>query len=128
MKNGILITWIAFITGFYTTFVLQIFWNWFVIPVLHVPTISFWEMYGLTLIMSLFVKQHKNELVDENRWVFLTAFLNACVPEDKKDNIMEFIDKKSKNTWGVVSVSVFERVWGDTEKLFFGWCIHSMLI
>ena len=47
-------TWmVSILIGFYSVFVLTELWNWFVVPLLHVPEARYWLMYGVTMLFGL---------------------------------------------------------------------------
>ena len=41
--------------GFLLSWVRMILWEWFAVPLLHLPALSFWQIYALGLIPSTFI-------------------------------------------------------------------------
>ena len=69
-------TWvISTLVGFYTVFVLMQLWNWFAVPLLHVPEASYWLIYGLNMLFGLMtgVGEQENPAY-ERRWSTLLSF------------------------------------------------------
>jgi hypothetical protein len=66
-KKGALFFGLSLIIHLYTTLVLTILWNWFVVPAFHVSDISFWLMYGLVLIVSMFSNPSDQSLDADRR-------------------------------------------------------------
>lgn len=58
---------VAIIVGLYTTFVLQSLWNWFVVTAFNIPSVSYWQMYGLVLLVTL-ISERSPEIAEEQRW------------------------------------------------------------
>jgi len=85
MKNLIAATIIGSVVSLYTTFVIQHLWNWFATSAFHVSEISFWAMYGLVLLVSLFTEWQK--VGDEPRWKTAYIILEACIPDAKKEEV-----------------------------------------
>ena len=40
--------------GLFTTWARLKLWEWFAVPYLHLPDLSFWTMYGLTVLIGTF--------------------------------------------------------------------------
>ena len=89
---------VAMIVGLYTTFVVQSLWNWFAVKAFNVPSVSYWEMYGLTMLLSSLLSRGEEEAKDEQRWKMATTILDACVPEDKRNQLPEEIVSDHQKT------------------------------
>src|SRR5271165_4312707 len=37
----------------YTNVVVLALWDWFAVPALHVPDVSYWQIYGVTLLLAI---------------------------------------------------------------------------
>ena len=55
-------------------FVFQMLWGWFVVPQFELPTLTFWGMWGLVLMLSLAKMRGPNKS-DEQHPVLFTVFL-----------------------------------------------------
>jgi hypothetical protein len=78
------------LVGFYSVFVLMQLWNWFAVPLLHVSEASYWLIYGLSMLFGLMtgVGEQDNP-AHERRWNALFLILNACVPEQKMEDVKD---------------------------------------
>lgn len=120
---------IGIVVSLYTTFIIQKLWNWFAVPALHVPEISFWGIYGLVLLVSILAEDQKgaNKSKDEQRWRCLYHALDACIPAEKRDVVMEQIDEAGVGMWARIVSEVFGKVIGNTLTLIIGWVVHAFL-
>ncbi len=126
MKKSYLIWPTAFITGLYRTFVLECCWNWFAVPFLGVPGISYWGMFGINLLITLFFPS-KNE-ANEYRWEILTATVETCVPEDRKEDLKNQLEAKYNDTSSRIIKMIFSELIGNTFVLVLGWCVAVFLL
>jgi hypothetical protein len=118
--------WIfGMIVGFYTTFVLQNLWNWFVVPTLHATEISYWQMFGLNLLLIVAL-EHDTSL-EEYHWKRALTMLYISVPSDKKDGVDETLKEEDENIWFNIGTKIFEKLGRNTFTLVLGWSIHSFL-
>ena len=118
--------WIsAFITGLYSTFVAQCFWNWFAVPVLLVSPISFWEMMGIILLINLFTE--KDDSIEKHHWESVYKLLDACVPKSKKKDIEEFLNEKNENKWVDAGFKILEKFLSNTVILIIGFVVYVMM-
>ena len=133
VKKTLWVLGIGFIVGFYTTFVLQCLWNWFAVPALQVPRISYWLMFGLNnLISLLFERSEASEEIRENvrnkQWVISMAVLDACVPDEKQSEVQKDIKQYTDDgIWGTVVTTIFRQLAVNTIALGVGWAIHTAL-
>lgn len=63
---------------FLWTYVQVRLWDWFVVPYLHLPHLTFWVMYGLNLFISTFKAPVKESPTDWSS-VFSHAVLTPLV-------------------------------------------------
>jgi hypothetical protein len=121
-------TWgISTLVGFYTVFVLMQLWNWFAVPLLHVPEGSYWLMYGLNMFIGLItgVGEQENP-VDTRRWSMLFIVLDRCVHDDKMDELKEVVRTENEGIWFDFSWSIFGKIIGATLTLGLGFVIHLL--
>ncbi|MGA2235331.1 MAG: hypothetical protein ABSG23_07650 [Terriglobales bacterium] len=123
----IVVAWIiGSVVGLYTTFVIQNLWNWFATSALHVPEISFWVMYGLTLLISLFTAWQNG--ADEPRWKAMGIALEACIPDAKKEEVEAQVKEQLEvRIWVDMGYQVFGKVVGTTFVLALGFVVHLFL-
>jgi hypothetical protein len=67
------------IIALYMPFVVQILWNWFAAPALHLGSISYWNMFGLLLI--IIVVMIRNSTISEAHHIQrVIILLEASLP------------------------------------------------
>ncbi len=124
-----IITWTAaFAVGFYSTFVLQQFWNWFATPILCLPSISFWEAYALICLISLLVPRIEHDEHKRNFGLIFSLLERFCIPESKQEDLQEFVKSKTDEFWEEMIFLLVSKVFSNTFTLAIGWCIHKFLI
>jgi hypothetical protein len=126
MLKGILFFLVGLVVNLYTTLVLTILWNWFATAALHTSEISFWLMYGLVLMVNLLRSPSAENPSEEKRWKVLSLMVNACVPEDKRDDLMDEVKSVQSEKWIDLGVFMFSQVVGDTVALGVGAAIHVL--
>jgi len=113
----------------YKAFVLMLMWNWFVSPVFHTGSISFWQVLGLLWLVQLFVGLDTDENpANTARWENLFLVLDACVPEEKRDEVKELFKQKNEAIWGQLGVYIFGQFVGYTLTLVLGWAVHTFFV
>jgi hypothetical protein len=78
-------TWvIAFFVGLYGTFVGLNLWNWFAVPILHLPSLSYLQLWGLMLLTSTVMRGNFNTSSgsDQGRWATLGTAVEMCIPDE----------------------------------------------
>ena len=113
------------LVGLYTTLVLQKLWNWFATEALHVPEISFWLMYGVVLIIELFTADRSD---NSHEFKTLTTLLDACVPDDKREEVREQLDDMYSAIWVEAGSKVFGKILSVTWVFVIGWAVHTFLL
>lgn len=109
--------------GFYTTFVIQNLWNWFAVPALHVPEISYWTIYGLLLGARLVFE--KDETFEKQE-IFgrVGMMIEACVPEEKQADLnAQLLAEDEKMGTKILSMVTGQAI-GNTITLGIGFAIH----
>jgi hypothetical protein len=119
-------TWaISTLVGFYTVFVLMQLWNWFAVPLLHVPEASYWLIYGLSMVFGLLTPASEQENpAHERRWNMVFSILNACIPEHKMEDVKEEVRSETESIWSDVGVMIFGRVVTNSLTLGLGVVVH----
>jgi hypothetical protein len=110
----------------YTTFVLQNFWNWFVVNALNVAHVSYWVTYGLVMIVNLIF--YKNDFENEQRWKWLETVLIPCIPEEKRSEIGEELKLHKEDLAVQLGIMIFSTAFGNTVTLALGWAVHTFLV
>jgi hypothetical protein len=122
--KGVLVFALGVVGGLYSTFVLTIMWNWFVVPALHLSEISFWMAFGLILVINLLRDPRERDMAEDQKWEALTTMLEACVPEDRKAYVKERLESQSKGIWMKAGVTMFSLMVGNTAVLGMGFVVH----
>lgn len=113
------------VISFYTTFVVQSLWNWFAVPSLNAPQISYWTTYGLVLLIRLFSERDDfKDLEISNR---LAMMIEACVPEEKREELNEQLLAEDKALAGRLGGGVLGEAFGVSFTLALGWAVHTFL-
>ena len=79
--------------GLYVAFVAQCFWNWFVVPALRLPEISFLHMLGLWWMIALLIRSSAERQM--RFLVFLLGVIGLCVPPERTRELEELMDFRS---------------------------------
>jgi hypothetical protein len=122
-------TWVtSTLVGFYTVFVLVRLWNWFAVPQLHVPEASYWLMYGVTMLFGLMtgVGEEENP-AKERRWNMLFIVLDACVPEDKMEDLKEYVRAEKEGIWADVGLMILGKALSRSLTLGLGFVVHLLV-
>ena len=116
------------LVGFYTIFVLMQLWNWFAVPLLHVPEASYWLIYGLSMVFGLLTgATGQDNPARERRWNSLFLILNACVPEHKMEDVKEDVRSETESIWSDVGLLIFGRVLTNSLTLGLGFVVHLLV-
>ena len=116
------------LVGFYTVFVLMQLWNWFAVPLLHVSEASYWLIYGLSMLFGLLAGYgDRDNPADERRWSALFIILNACVPEQKLEEVTEEVRPEIESIWSDIGLKIFARVLTNTLTLGLGFVVHLLV-
>ncbi len=67
MKNFITCLLFAPFCILLTGWVFKVMWGWFMVPIFSLPSLSFWQAYGLSLVAGLFNGSAKYEKVDDDK-------------------------------------------------------------
>jgi hypothetical protein len=123
------ITWgTSTLVGFYTVFVLMQLWNWFAVPLLHVPEASYWLIYGLSMLFGLMTGSgEQDNPAHERRWNMVFSILNACVPDHKMEDVKEEVRSETEAIWTDVGFMIFGRVLTNSLTLGLGFAVHSLV-
>ena len=78
--------------GLYVAFVAQCFWNWFVVPALRLPEISFLHMLGLWWMIALLIRSSAERQM--RGLVFLLGVIGLCVPPERTTELAELMDSR----------------------------------
>ena len=117
---------IGLVIHLYTTLVLTILWNWFVVPVFRVSQVSFWLIYGLVLVVNMFQSPSDQTSDADRRTKSLMTAIEACIPEDRRESVREELESQSKEIWTDLGALMFGRVFGVTVTLGIAFIVHVL--
>src|SRR5215469_2178848 len=110
------------VSGLYIAFVLMNLWDWFVAPSFHLSEISFWMMYGLTLIVYVF--RHTASWEAESVWRHkeITVMLNACVQSEQRSEMANVLKEMQEDIseWRRAGLEHAGRIFAATLALGLG--------
>lgn len=112
------------LSGIFRAFVLMNLWNWFVTAAFHVSEISFLQVWGISMVISVFSYDSDKYVQEDRRWKVLMATLEHCVPENEKEvlrqELKDDFGDEMTNMWSSVGGSVM----GNAVVLVMGFVIH----
>jgi hypothetical protein len=83
------------VTPFYTAFVVQTLWNWFVAEAIHASEISYWQSFGILILVVLLTVKEDTEHTVENRFNRLSTMIKSLVPAEKLAELEESFNKEN---------------------------------
>ena len=113
------------VLSLYTAFVLMNLWDWFVAPTFSLSPISFWMMFGLTLVVSVFRNEKWRVTHQERSLRKIEAMVDACVPDGQRESLKEKFKKFEGPIWVQVMAAFGTLVW-NTFALGIGFAIHKL--
>jgi len=116
---------VSMLVGLFTAWVLTVLWAWFVVPAFNVGPISFWVMYGLTLLIDL-LRTNGSDIEGEHRHKIVAVMLDACVPAERRDDVMEQLTDFAEKTWYEVGWKLFGRAATNALTLGLGFVVHIL--
>jgi hypothetical protein len=125
IKKLMLLYGVSMIVGLYTTFVLTVLWNWFVVPAFHLSAVSFWAMYGLTLVVSLF-QSPRGDIDAEQRHKIVAVMLDACVPVERREEVAEQLQEFAEQIWYEAGWQVVGRIVTSSVTLGVAFVAHGL--
>ena len=116
---------ISITVGLFTAFVLTVLWGWFVVPAFNVAPVSFWVMYGLTLIIGL-LQTDGNNIEAEHQHKVVAVMLDACVPAERREEVSEQLTEFGDQIWYEVGRKLFGKAAGIAFTLAVGFVVHIL--
>ena len=114
------------VLSLYTAFVLMNLWDWFVAPTFNLSSISFWMMFGLTLVVRVFRSQGSGaESWNRRSLQKIEAMLDACVPDGQREGLKQKFKKIEGPVWLQV-MAPFDTLLGETFVLGVGFAVHKL--
>jgi hypothetical protein len=123
--------WLAFAITlampFYTAFVVQQLWNWFVVPALHASELSYVMTVGLLLLVFLFKHSDSEGLDTKQRDDLLVAVLKEVNPRHPVLIAVEAKEARLTRFLGSIGRSDANEALKGAICLALGWAIHTFL-
>ena len=119
---------ISLVVGLYTAFVVQTFWNWFAVKAFGVPSVTYWEMYGVTMLLGLLFSRDGDSVKNDEQWKTAFMILDACVPPDKREFVADEMKARLDGIWLDMAFMVFGKFINNTVTLVLGWAIYTFLV
>jgi hypothetical protein len=124
-------TCIGVVIALYTTFVLQHLWNWFVVSAFHTFEISFWTMYGITLVVGLLIQWEDTTTFHQLKGLtMMVEALEVCMPVDKREQLDEKFTEEMTGfgIWKEIGLRSLSKIARNTFVLVMGWAVHVFLV
>jgi len=117
-------TFIGFSIKLYTAFVAMCLWNWFAVRALNINSISFLEMIGIVLLVSLFTDGINK---DHGNWKILFSVLEWCVPDQNREMVAEVMQEQKEQMWTDALIMSLGNIGGITITLILGYGLHLLI-
>lgn len=116
------------VSGVFRAFVLMSLWNWFVTVAFHVSDISFWNVYGISLVIGMFTTDSSKYLHNEQKWDRMMTILNYCVPEGVKPEMMETLNEEfgENSELRLLGLTIGGDFFGCAVVLGMGFVVHVL--
>ena len=115
----------SLVVGLYTTFVMQMLWNWFAVGALHASEVSYWMMFGLVMLVRTVFPGDDSK--HEARYKRLVTIMDACIPEDKRADVKSEIESEEKSVPFTLGFMILGQVMDNSLTLGLGWAVHTFL-
>ena len=116
---------VSILVGLFTAFVLTVLWGWFVVPTFSVAPVSFWVMYGLTLLVGL-LRMDSNDTEAEHQHKVVAVMLDACVPAERREEVREELTEFAGQIWYELGWKLFGKAAGIAFNLAVGFFVHIL--
>jgi hypothetical protein len=112
---------------FYTAFVLQSLWNWFVAARLNIVQISYWQMFGFSMLLKpvFSMVSGRSSIADERCRDRMMTLLYTCVSIDRVEALKkENEDARMFDAWAEALLMIGQ----NTLVLLVGWAVHRFWV
>jgi hypothetical protein len=121
-------TWfIAFGVGLYSTYVTLNLWTWFAVPILHLPSLSYLQLWSLMLLASILLRGNFQTISEgeKGKWVTLGTAIEMCIPDEKQGVWKEYWDGEPARMLLEGFGAVVGAFFSNTLVLVLGFILHS---
>ena len=118
---------IAFLVGLYSTFVALNLWTWFAVPFLHLPSLSFLELWGLMLLSGALMKGNfqVGSSNESGKWATLGTAIEMCIPEERQHLWKEYWSGEPARVLLESFGAIFGAFATNTLVLILGFLLHA---
>lgn len=118
---------IAFLVGLYSTLVALCLWNWFAVPILHLPSISFLQLWGLMLLASTLMRGNFQTSTnsESGKWAMLGAAVELCIPDEKQQQWKDYWDGEPARVFFEAVGTIVGALATNTLVLALGFILHA---
>jgi hypothetical protein len=129
-KNVVAAWVIAFLVGLYSTFVALNLWNWFAVPYLHLPNLSFLQLWGLMMLAGSLVRGNlrTSSRSEEGRWATLGEAIELCIPNEKQQDWKDYWKLEPHRVFFETVGTIIEALASNTLVLILGFILHIVTI
>ncbi len=120
---------IAFLVGLYSTFVALNLWTWFAVPILHLPNLSFLQLWGLMLLASTLMRGNfqTGSGDEKGRWATLGTAVEMCIPDEKQQAWKEYWDMEPARVLMESIGGIIGAFAANTLVLALGFILHAAM-
>ena len=111
------------VNAVFRAFVMMSLWNWFVTVVFNVSNISFLNVLGFSLLISLF-SDSGNFSVEDRRWRVLMTAVEYCVPQERHQALREHIKDEFGDETTMLWHAFITSFFGYATALVLGFVVH----
>jgi hypothetical protein len=130
LSQKMVATWaIALLVGLYSTFVALNLCGWFAVPYLHLPSLSFLQLWGLMLLAGMLARGNFQSASegDKNKWAALITAVEMCIRDEKQQAWKEYWDMEPARVLMESFGAVIGALLWSTLVLCLGFILHSVI-
>lgn len=118
---------IALFVGLYSTFVALCLWNWFAVPYLHLPNISYLQLWGLMLLGTALMRGNFTTATssEQGRWASLGQAVEMCIPDEKQQAWKDYWDGEPARVLLESFGAIIGSLASNTLVLILGFFLHA---
>lgn len=120
---------LAPITPFYTAFVVQNLWDWFLADAVH-ATISYWQSCGILILVGVLRYKESHDYLENKRWERMLAMTGAVLSGEELSAINQAFKEKDES-WGAIlsmATPLAAKAIANTVAIGAGWVVHTFLM
>lgn len=118
------------ISPFYSTFVMQNLWNWFVAEAIHAAEISYWRAFGILVVLTVIRYNVENTYEKEMQAPRIYRMVETLLSPEARAELHKSFEVEDQS-WSATIAGVNPQVGKtilNTVALAAGWGVHTFLI